>query len=133
MDTLSVFLDYAIDKAKDSNIIDQSIAKTIKSEKNTIIKNIKSDISENLNNQVKYIEKIDEYNNRWYDAFNNQDLSGMRHSLNFIQKYMENVLPIENTLKEARKIESIHNLVENKGNFDISIEELELIEVFNNS
>ena len=133
MDTLSVFLDYAIDKAQDKNIIDKSIAKAIKTEKNTVIKNIKSDISDNLNNQVKYIEKIDEYNNRWYDAFNNQDLSGMRHALTFIQKYMENVLPIESTLKEARKIESIQKLVESKGNFNVSVEELELIEAFNNS
>ena len=101
----------------------------MKSAKNSIIKDIKGDISEELDNQVKYIEKLEEYNNKWTECFNNKDLSGMKNANKNIQKYLDKTLPLENTLKMARKIEIMQNLVENTGSFDITEEEQELATV----
>ena len=44
-----------------------------------------------------------------------------------IQEKLKELLPIENTLKEARVIENLHNLIKNNGqNFNLSQEQLEL-------
>ena len=75
------------------------------------------------------IEKLEEYNNKWTECFNNKDLSGMKNANKNIQKYLDKTLPLENTLKMARKIEIMQNLVENTGSFDITEEEQELATV----
>lgn len=129
LDVFSNIFDFALDKSVDSGKISKSARKSLKSAKNSILKEIKGDISEELDNQVKYIEKIDEYNNKWIECFNNKDLKGMKNANKNIQKYLEKVLPLENTLKSARKIETIQNLVESTGSFDITEEEQELAKV----
>ena len=44
---------------------------------------------------------------------------------------LENYVPIENTIKTARNIEVLHNLIKNNGhNFDLSKNELELAQCF---
>ena len=35
-------------------------------------------------------------------------------------------MPLDNTIKEARKIENIHQLIKNKNSFDLSEEEKQL-------
>jgi len=117
IDTISKFLDNAIDKAKDTGKISNNTKNILKSEKNVLLKNIKADISENVDNQVKYVDKINVYNNKWQEAYDNQDLSSMKKALNNIKKYLEKITPLENILKQARKIETIHNLVENTRKF----------------
>ena len=50
-----------------------------------------------------------------------------------IEKSLNKAIPIENLLKETRKIEVIHNLIKNNGNnFEITEEENELIDKFSN-
>ena len=49
-----------------------------------------------------------------------------------IEKNLQEVLPIENIIKEARTIENLHNLIKNNGqNFDLSDEEIELANMLN--
>ena len=129
LDTFSTIFDFALDKSVDSGKITKSARKSLKSAKNSIIKDIKGDISEELDNQVKYIEELEDYNNKWTECFNNKDLSGMKNANKNIQKYLDKTLPLENTLKMARKIEIMQNLVENTGSFDITEEEQELATV----
>ena len=97
-----------------------------KSEKNSIIKDIKNKVSEDLDNQVAYIEKINDYNEKWQECFDNKDLSGMKKATKNIQKYLSKTLPLEDVLQNARKIEIMQNLVESTGSFDITDEEKEL-------
>ena len=112
LDTVSKIFDFALDKAVDKGEISKSTRQSLKTKKNSIIKNIKSEISEELDNQVKYIEKINEYNMKWQECFKNEDLSGMKNANRNIQKYLEKTLPLEETLKQARKVEIIQTLVE---------------------
>ena len=53
----------------------------------------------------------------------------MESNLKNIEKYLEKITPLENTIKQARKIENIHNLIKNNGkNFNISENEKILAE-----
>ena len=49
----------------------------------------------------------------------------MEKSYKKIKNYLEKIIPLENNIKEARKIENIHNLIKNKGD-DFVISDLEL-------
>ena len=56
-----------------------------------------------------------------------QDFSGMEKEYKKIKDSLEKVLPMENTIKEAREIENLHLLIKNNGhNFNLSNEELKL-------
>ena len=128
LDGISSLFDMALDKSVDSGKITKSARQKIKSSKNSILKNIKSEVTEELDNQIKYVEKIEEYSGKWKECYENQDLKGMKNANKNIQKYLEKTLPLENVLKEARKIEIMQNLVENTGSFEITEEERELAE-----
>ena len=44
-----------------------------------------------------------------------------------IEKSLKNIMPIEETIKQAREIENIHNLIKNNGHdFNITTEQIEL-------
>lgn len=129
LDTISKIFDFALDKAVDNEKITKSTRQSLKTQKNSIIKDIKKQVSEDLDNQVGYVEKINEYSEKWQTCFDNEDLSGMKNANRYIQKYLEKTLPLEEVLKNARKIEIMQSLVENTGSFDITEEEKELANV----
>ncbi len=126
LDSVSSLFDFALDKAVEKEKITKSERQELKSNKNSFLKNMKSEISEELDNQVKYIEKIDEFSEKWFNCYNEQDLTGMKNANRNIQKYLEKSLPLEKTLKTARQIEIMENLIESTGSFDITDEEREL-------
>ena len=46
-----------------------------------------------------------------------------------LEKELENLIPLENTINEARTIENLHNLIKNDGqDFNLTKEQLELAE-----
>lgn len=126
LDIVSNIFDFALDKAVDNEKITKSMKNSIKSKKNSIVKDIKNKVSENLEKQEKNIEKLNEYNNKWEKCFEEKDLKGMKNAKNNITKYLEKVMPLENVINNARKIEIMHNLIESTGSFDITDEEKEL-------
>lgn len=129
IDSISDLLDKAIDVANKKGLITNEIKKEIKKGKNKILKNISENISESLDNQINALEKIEKYNEKWQECFENKDFNGMKNAYNNIQKYLKEVIPLETTLKNARKLENIHNLIKNNGgNFDLSQDELDLAE-----
>lgn len=130
IDSISNLIDKALDKASKNGKINSNIKKAIKNSKNSILKTINDSISESLDNQVKYLEKVDEYNNKWQEYFNNKDFEGMEKAYKNLKKYIEKCIPLEKTITTARKIENIHSMVKkNNGDFNISSEELELLEL----
>lgn len=129
LDILSNIFDFALDKAVDNEKITKSTRQSIKSQKNSIIKNIKNKVSEDLDKQVGYVEKINEHSEKWQNCYEKEDLKGMKNANKTIQKYLEKTLPLENVLKNARKIEIMQNLIESTGSFQITEEEKELAAV----
>lgn len=132
LDVVSKIFDFALNKAVDNEKISKKTRQSLKTKKNSIVNDIKTKVSENLDEQIRNVEKINEYNEKWQMSFESKDLKGMKNANKNIQKYLEKTLPLEEVLKKARKIEIMQHLVESTGNFDITAEEKELAAVLAN-
>ncbi|MBO5398256.1 MAG: hypothetical protein J6A36_04940 [Clostridia bacterium] len=129
IDTVSDLLDMTIEKIEDKNLINKTTANLIKKGKNSILDSVADKIEDTLENQVKNIEKIKNYSEKWKESFDSKDLESMTKNFKNIEKYLKETMPLENTIKEARKIENLQNLIKNNGgNFDITTEEMQLAE-----
>ena len=127
IDTLSDVIDFATNKAKSAGLINSTVSSLIKSGKNSILNNVSSSIEKEFVNQEKNIEKLETYSENWKEYYNNKDFEGMQKEYNKIQEKLKETLPVEETIKNARTIETLHNLIKNNGqNFNLSSEELEL-------
>lgn len=128
IDNIASLLDDVIDKAKINGLINSKVARTIKQGKNSILNNVEKNINDTFNNQIKSLTDTEKYINKWKDYFYNKNFDGMEKEYKKIEKEYKNLIPIENTINEIRKIENLQNLIKNKGqNFELSQEELELI------
>ena len=88
-----------------------------------------NNIKTELNYQQNSIQYISKYVNNFNNYLSNKDFDGMTKEYNKIKNRMENIIPIENIIKDARKVELIYNLIKNNGkNFNLDNSELELIE-----
>lgn len=129
IDTVSEVLDNVINKTYESGHINSSISSVIKNGKNVLLENISSNIKNQLDEQTNSVEKLERYVSNWYECLENKDFSGMTKEYNKIKKQLDNIIPLENILKETRKVEVIHNLIKNNGeNFELSNLEKELAE-----
>lgn len=81
--------------------------------------------------QVDGVEKVGKYINNWNKCLEQKDITGMNREYNKIKKKLETLMPIENTIQEARSIENIQTLIKNKGNTleNISEDELKLAKI----
>lgn len=129
IDGISKSLDYALNMLSKSGKIPNTITSIIKSGKNAILDNISSNIEKTFDNQINSIEKINKYSQNWKSYYKQKDFNGMEKEYKKLKREIKEILPLENTIKEARNIENIHTLVKNKGGkFDLSKEEIELAE-----
>lgn len=129
LDSTSDILDTAISFAQEKDIIDRNVSKYIRQGKNSIISAIGNKIEESLTEQIKNIEKLDLYCEKWKEAYNNQNLSEMEKNLKKIENYKEKTIPLRNILEKSDKIENIHTYIINNGNnFNLTEMENELLE-----
>ena len=126
IDGISDALDYALNLCSKFGKIPNAICSVIKGGKDAILDTISNNIEEEFKNQVSSVEKINSYMQNWKNSYNNQDLDGMEKEYEKLEKELEKTLPLENTIKEARNIENLHILIKNKGDFNLSNDELEL-------
>ena len=121
IDTMSNVLDKVIEKTYQSGVINESIGRVIKKGKNVLLENISSKIKSELDEQTNTIEKLSRYLENWKEYYNNKDFNGMTKEYNKIKKQLENIIPLENILKETKEVYTLHNLIKNNGkNFDIT-------------
>lgn len=129
LDKVSDLFDLALNYAKKKNLINNSIANMIKKGKNTIISSISNKIEETLTNQIKAVEKLENYCEKWNMSYGDKDFSEMEKAYKNIKTYLSKTVPLENIINEARKIENLHTLIKNNGkNFNITEEEIKLAE-----
>ena len=127
LDNVSKLLDWSINFAKSKNLITSDIASLVKKGKNSIISSISNKIEESLSSQIKAVEKLEKYCEKWNTSYGNKDFTEMEKAYKNIQSNLSKVVPFENIINNARKIENIHNLIKNNGKiFDITENELEL-------
>ena len=129
LDSTSSLLNNAIDLARKNKKISPSVSTMLKRGKNIILESVNNNIEDMMTSQIKSIEKIDKYSNNWNKFYKEKDFEGMEREYKKIHSELNKVIPLENTIKYARKIENIHELIKNKGqDFNLSEEELELAE-----
>ena len=121
-------VDTAVKAAQDNNLINNSTAKVIKKGKNVVKDCISSKIEEDFMEQVDVVEKMGKYINNWNSYLEQKDVVGMKREYGKIVKKLNNLMPLESTLKEARIIENVQTLIKNKGGTldNITEEELKL-------
>ena len=129
LDTVSKKLDTSIANAKKNGSISNNIATAIKKEKNTLIKEVKNNIENTFEKQVKALEKVNHYCETWNLHYQNKDFQKMDYAYKNLEKNLETVFPIEATINEAKRIETLHNLIKNNGkDFNITEHQVELAE-----
>ena len=130
IDSISSVFDFVLGKVNKKNLIPEGISKTIKQGKNIILNSISNNIENEFNNQIENSSKLEKYNTNWKEYFNKKDFDGMKKEYYKIKETLKNLVPLENTLKEARIIDNLHNLIKNNGkNFNLTLEQLKLAEM----
>ena len=126
---ISSLLDTIVNKVNEKGIINYNIANTIKQGKNVILNSIENNIEEKFKEQNIEVENIEKYMNNWKENFNNKNFEGMEQEYRKIEKILDNLVPIEKTINQARTIENLHNLIKNNGqDFNLNQEQLALAE-----
>ena len=129
IDTMSNLLDTVINKTYESGIINKSVSTLIKNGKNVLLDNISSNIKNELDVQTNTVEKLGRYVENWKEYYNDKDFEGMTKEYNKIKMQLDNIIPLENILKQTREVEVLHNLIKNNGkNFEITDLDKELAE-----
>ena len=129
IDGISSLLDTVVDKVNQKGIINYNIADTIKEGKNIILNSIESNIEEKFKEQNIEVENIEKYMNNWKKNLNNKNFEGMEKEYIKIEKILNNLVPLEKIIEQARIIENLHNLIKNNGqDFNLSQEQLALAE-----
>lgn len=127
IDGISNVLDSVINKTTETGLLKSNIGDLIIKGKDVILDNVSKNIENNFTEQLNGIEKLSKYEENWKDYFDNKDFDGMEREYNKIKEMLNNLLPLENTLKQARQIENLHTLIKNNGqNFNLTNEQLEL-------
>ena len=132
IDGVSDAIDFVLKKAKSAGLISKDVSNLIKNSKNAILNTVSTNIENEFDIQNEKIEKLQNYNNKWKEAFENKDFEKMSQSMKKIQKILSNIIPIENVINESRKMENLHELIKNNGkNFDLNEEEINLAKMLN--
>ena len=127
IDSTSTVLGKAIDSAKKNKLINSTTATLLKRGKNMILESVNNNIEDLMTSQIKSVEKINKYSSNWNKFYNERDFEGMQREYTKIKNELQKVIPLENTIKQARQIENLHELIKNKGvEFNLSKEEIEL-------
>lgn len=126
IDSISKVIDNVLKKGREEGKIDNNIFKIIKNSKDIILENISTNVEDMLTNQIKTINKLEKYTDNWKKYYTEQDFSNMEKEYRKIEKEIPNIVPLENMIKEIRKIENMHLLIKNKGgDFNLSWEQIE--------
>ena len=127
IDGISNVIDTVLNKTTKMGLINKGISSVIHQGKNVILDSVSKNIEESFTSQLNNIEKLSKYENNWKNYFEKRDFDGMQKEYDKIQEKLKEIMPLENTIKEARQIENIHNLIKNnRHNFDLTNEQLEL-------
>ena len=127
IDGISGVLDSVIDKTNSSGLINDNIANLISNGKDAILDSVSSKIENEFMEQINGAEKLAKYEDNWKEYFENKDFEGMEREYDKIKEKLKELLPLENTLKEARTIENLHLLIINNGqDFNLTEEQSKL-------
>ena len=129
IDAVSMVIDSALNKAVKNGKVDRNVAGLIKNGKNSILNNVEKNIESTLNKQVRTAQNLDNHIKNWQQFYDKHDIKNMEKEYKIIKTELKDLVPIENTINNARKIEGIHELIKSKGyEFNLSEYEVELMD-----
>ena len=127
IDGISDVLDKVLNKTKEKGIISENITELIANGKDAILDSVSNRIEEEFSNQIDLVDELSKNEENWKECFENKDFEGMEREYDKIKEKLKEVMPLENTLKEARTIENLHTLIKNNGkDFNLTEEQKEL-------
>ena len=127
IDNFSEIFDSVLNKVYSLGKINSTTYNLIRNGKNSILNNIEKNIETNLTNQINSSKNLENSINNWKNYFDKKDFLGMEKEYKKIKLELKDLVPLENTINNARAIENLHNLIKNNGqNFDLTQEEIEL-------
>ena len=130
IDGISNVIDVVLNKTTKSGLIDKNISSLIKNGKNVILDNVSKNIEETFTSQLEGIEKLAKYENNWKNYFKEKDFSGMEREYQKIKNKLNELMPLEKTIKEARTIENLHEIIKNNGqNFNLDENQIKLAQM----
>ena len=128
IDNFSEIFDSVLNKVYSLGKINSTTYNLIRNGKNSILNNIEKNIESNLTNQINSSKNLESHINKWKDYFNQKDFQNMEKEYKNIKNELKGLIPIENTINNARNVELLHNLIKNNGqNFNLTQEEIELV------
>lgn len=127
IDSVSEIFDSVLNKIRTSGKINSSTFNILKNGKDSILNNVEKNIETTWDNQIASSRRIEKYMGDWKSYFNNRNFSGMEKEYQKIKIELKNLVPIENTINNARNIEMLHKIIKNNGqNFNLTQEQLDL-------
>ena len=127
IDGISDALDTALSFTSKQGWIPKEVTSMIRQGKNVILDNVRNNIETEFVSQLNSVEKLGKYENNWRNYYQAQNFEGMEREYQKIKDKLKEILPIEQTLKQAREIENLHLLIKNNGqDFNLTQEQLEL-------
>lgn len=127
IDSISGVLDKVINKTYQNGYINKNVNNLIKNGKNVLLNNVTKNIKTELNKQTNTIEKLEKYLKNWKEYYNQRDFEKMTKELKKIEQESEKIIPLENIIKETKRVKILHNLIKNNGqNFNITENEIKL-------
>ena len=127
VDGISEVLDYTINKAKNKGMIKSTVANMIKSGKDVILDNVEKGIENTFKQQNTNKTELTQNIENWKKGYQEKDFAKMEKEYTKIEKEMKALVPLENTIKQIRTLENIHNLIKNNNqNFNLTKDEIEL-------
>ena len=127
IDTFSEVFDQVLKNLYSAGKINSSTYNLIQNGKNSILNNVEKNIESNLTNQINISKKLENHISNWKDSFSKKDFVNMEKEYKKIKIDLKELIPIENTINNARNIEILHNLIKNNGqDFNLTQEEKEL-------
>lgn len=96
-------------------------------DKNYVSKDIENNLEKEIKKQIDSINKVKEYTKDWNKYYDNKDFESMNKTYTKMKKELKNIIPLENIIKETKRIENLNELIKSKGgDFNITKEEMEL-------
>lgn len=126
---ISKVLENVVDKSMKNGFIKETLGELIKDGKKIILNYADKNIDKVNKDQMEKIQEMDELIEEWNKAYQNKDFKKMQNEYIKIERRLEKVLPVEDIINKARKVENLHNLIKNNGkNFDLTEEQIKLAE-----
>ena len=127
IDGVSDLVDDILNKTMKTGKISYDIGNTIRKGKNVILDSITNKLEDEFNQQLDAAEKLNKYSNNWKSYFNSHDFEGMEREYKKIKEKLNILIPMDNIINKAKKIENLHTLIKNNGqNFNLTEDQKEL-------